>query len=175
MQVIITLLIIAGLLIIAVQDFSERMISWYTIPLLFILFTCNALQAVPLKEAWTNFIANLAFVLIQLAALTAYFSIKSRKPVNIINTLLGIGDVLLLIVLCTAFSPLNYLLFYLLSLAITIAGYIIYKILKGRSGTIPLAGAVALVLLLCLLYSTITGRGSFYDDALALNVLKIGR
>ena len=172
MQAIVIILCMAALIVVAFQDFRERMISWYLVPLLFALFAWNALFNTSFRDVATGFLVNLAFTAFQLLILTIYFSIKSRKPVNIINSWLGIGDVLLLAVLCVAFSPINYLIFYIASLLITIAGFIIYKVLfKGRSATIPLAGAMALVMIACLVYQLFAAPSAFHNDASALNLL----
>lgn len=173
MHLLITFLLTAALTVVAVQDFKHRLISWWLIPLLLLLFAWNALSALSIREAGTYFVFNISFLVFQLAAVTAYLSIKNKRLVNIVNTWLGIGDILLFLVLCAAFSPVNYLLFYLLGLLVTIAGYIIYKLIKGRSGTIPLAGAVALCLLFCLLYKTFIREIDFYDDTLALQLLHL--
>lgn len=173
MQALITILCVAALAVVVVQDFRERMISWYLIPLLFLLFSWNALLNAPFKEVAFGFGVNLAFTAFQLLAITIYFSIKNKKPVNIINTWLGIGDVLLLATLCVAFSPVNYFVFYMGSLLLTIAGFAVYRLFKGTSATIPLAGAMALVMIVCLCYQAFLMPFVFHNDAIALNLLKL--
>jgi hypothetical protein len=161
----------AILAVLAAEDFSKRLISWYWIPMLFVLFAGRALSQLSMGDAVSFFVINLCILALQLLLVSAYFSIRERRVVNIIDTWLGTGDILFFVVLCAAFSPLNYLLFYLLSLVLTIAGYIVYKIMKGRSSAIPLAGAVALLLLLCLLLHWYEPRLDFYNDAFVMQLL----
>jgi Flp pilus assembly protein protease CpaA len=173
MQALATILSAAALIAVAVQDFRHRLISWYLVPVLFLLFAWNSLCSLSLSEAAFYFVINLSFIIIQVLALTLYFSIKERRPVNIIDSRLGIGDILLFVALCAAFSPVNFIVFYLLSLVLTIAGYTVsIFLLKGRSGSIPLAGAVALVLLLCLSYHFFAPI-DFYNDTAALGLLNM--
>lgn len=166
MSPLFTVISMAVLAAIAAEDARHRLISWYWLPVLLLIFVLEAFTQLKPDEAGMYFIINLSFLLVQLLLVTVYFSIRQKRPVNIINTWLGIGDILFFVVLCAAFSPLNYLLFYLLSLLFTIAGYIAYKIIKGRSSTIPLAGAVALLLFLCLLLRWFIPQVNFYDDTL---------
>lgn len=174
MQTLVTILCMAALTVVVVQDFRERMISWHLIPLLFLLFGWNALLNASLQEVAFSFAVNLAFTLFQLFAITIYFSIKHKKPVNIINTWLGIGDVLLLVVLCVAFSPVNYFAFYMGSLLVTIAGFAAYRLTtKGKTVTIPLAGVMALVMIVCLCYQLLIMPAAFHNDTIALNLLKL--
>jgi hypothetical protein len=172
MKETISLLTMAALVILAIEDFRQRMISWYWIPVLLLLFGLNAVQTIPAHELMFDFTINAMFITMQLLMLTLYFSIKEKRFVNIIDTWLGIGDVLLLYVIGIAFSPVNFLLFYTGSVAATIIGYAIYKkAMQGRSSTIPLAGAVALALVLCLCCQEFFWQVSFYDDSPALRLI----
>lgn len=171
MQLLITLLLIATLTIVVVQDFRERMISWLLVPVLFILFSVNGLLESSIKEVAAGFAINLAFIVLQLLVLTIYFSARKKKLVNIIDTLLGLGDVLLFIVLCAAFSPVNYFIFYLGSLLLTILGFGAYKALKGRSTTIPLAGAMSIGMIILLCTRLFAESSCLYNDTHVLNFI----
>ena len=173
MKEAIVLVTIAALVIVVIEDFRRRMISWYLIPLLLALFILRSVHDITIHETLFNFVMNAAFTTMQLLLLSLYFSIKEKKFVNIIDSWLGLGDVLLLYVLGAAFSPVNFLLFYIVSLVLTITGYTIYKtLLQGKDSTIPLAGAVALALILCLCYQLMVSPVSFYDDSPVLHLLR---
>lgn len=90
---------------------------------------------------------------------------------NIVDTYLGLGDVLFLIVICTVFSPVNFILFYLLSMIVTLTGVLIYNVVSTKkTNDIPLAGAMAGMLLILL----ISKPGiDLYNDAYFLNMLHI--
>ena len=97
--------------------------------------------------------------------LTIYMSIKNKKIKNIINTYLGIGDVLFFITLTVAFSPVNFIAFYILSLIVTLLFYVFYNaILRNTSSQIPLAGMQSICLIIVLLYSQFLKDFNFYND-----------
>jgi hypothetical protein len=155
---------------IAFQDLKFRLISWYFLPLLLAGFVFKGIQEQGPSEFLLTSSFNLGFVILQLLLLTLYISLKNRKFINIINTYIGIGDVLFFVVLCTAFSTLNFIAFYVLALMITIFGVAIFHLFsKGKTKEIPLAGSMAIVLIIVIFSSSFYGV-SRYADAPLLNV-----
>jgi hypothetical protein len=150
MQAILTLSIITCLGIITYQDFKERKISWITLPILTFLFVSNAImQLNSWKEYFLIVGTNLIFVFFQMVFLFVYFSIKEKKWASLINTKIGIGDVLFFLVLAFAFSSLNFILFYVGSLSVITLVFLLTKVIANNiSAEIPLAGAMAIVLAL---------------------------
>ena len=59
------------------------------------------------------FLFNLAFVSVQMGILFIYLSIKNRTLTNIFKGYLGLGDLLFLVMICIALSPINFILFYI--------------------------------------------------------------
>jgi len=117
-------------------------------------------------------LVNLGVVLLMFSGLTLYFSIKERSLVNIINKYIGIADLLMLVVIALLFSPVNFIVYYVVSLILITAGSIVYLITKkNMQAEIPLAGAFSIILIACLLYAGITGNINFYDDALVMELL----
>ncbi len=166
---ILEILAIGLLGIVVFQDFRQRAISWLLIPGLLVLFAAMAISANNLNDAAFNGLINLAFVAIQLICLTAWFSLKNRKFTNIVNSYLGIGDILFFCVLCLAFSPVNFIFFYLGSLILTIIGFVSYSGLRKESNKeIPLAGAMALGLIACFIYKYLHPGCSFYTEAFVI-------
>jgi hypothetical protein len=163
------LLVDAGLIvllaIVLFQDFRTRQISWYLIPLLLSLFIFKAFFLLSLSEITRNSLFNFIFILLQLLALTAYISFKKKKLTNIINTYIGIGDVLFFIVICLSFSPANFILFYVLSNVIILISFLAYNIItKKSSKEIPLAGGMAGVIILLIIFSHFIPQIAFYND-----------
>ena len=151
MNYIIDLLCIFLLAIIISQDFLQRKISWVLLPLLFFLFGINTIAENGLEATWSAFLYNTIFLILQLTMLTIYFSFRKRKFINIINTYMGIGDILFLLIVCVAFSPISFIYFYLCSLLMTLVVFFFYqKFYKTVSNEIPLAGGLALSLIFCL-------------------------
>jgi hypothetical protein len=146
---------------------KHRAISWVLIPLALAGFVYKGMvsENILLKDV----LLNIAFVSVQLVLLTVYMSIKNKRLVNIVDTYLGLGDVLFFVVICAAFSTLNFIVFYLVSMIITLTGAIAYNgFRKKKSVDIPLAGAMAGILIVLML---IPGVG-FYDDGYLLEVAK---
>ena len=163
---------ISFLSIIIFQDFKQRQISWILIPLLFILLSLISVQETGgIKTSLQLFLVNCVFIFFQLICLTVYFSIKERKLNNIINTYIGIGDVLFFIVLAAAFSPLNFIIFYVFSLILTVVGVLLLKLFKPFSlKEIPLAGTMSLALIICFIYKYFHHNFNFYDDYWAVKL-----
>lgn len=138
------------LLIIAFQDFRERRISWITLPLLFLLLICRALIVNSFAHVMTAIVINAGFILLQLICLTLWFSFRERKWVNVVDTMLGLGDVLFFISIAAAFEPKEYILFYLTGLFLTLSGFLLFRYFKKNAGAeIPLAGVLSVLLLIC--------------------------
>jgi len=92
-------------------------------------------------------------------------SLKEKKITNIIDSHLGLGDVLFFIVLTVAFSPVNFIVFYLGSVLLTslIYGGIVL-ITKNQGTLIPLAGAMSLLLIVALIMDETSSSLHFYQD-----------
>ncbi len=168
MSTIINIFLIGLLILISFQDFKKREISWVLIPLAFIAFIAKGVRSIDNEVMVKNTVLNFAFIAIQILFLTLYMSIKNKRPVNILNEYIGLGDVLFFVVLCTAFSPINFILFYLLSTIITLILAIGYRTLsKKELSEIPLAGAMASILMVLMVIPQL----DFYDDTNWLCIL----
>ena len=172
MSVFITTCIVWLLLIVVIQDFRYREISWFLIPLLIIVFVSKGLITIsPLELVRFSFI-NCAFVGIQLALLSAYVSLKNKRLIFIVNSHLGLGDILFFIVICIAFSPANFIVFYVSSLVFALIVFVIYKlIVKNNNEHIPLAGMIALLLVIVILLKLLLPQLNFYDDSFIVSIL----
>jgi len=161
----IQILIVLLLAVLVYQDFKFRAISWIPLPILFVGFFILAEQGNTLAEISRFFLCNLLFVFLQLAALFVFFFIKEKRIFNIINTYHGLGDVLFTIVLCMAFSTVNFIHFYLCSLIIAIIGYKMFMFLRpvAREG-VPTAGIIALTLAVLILVKYLIPGIDFYRD-----------
>lgn len=139
------------LLVMGIQDFKFRAISWYLFPAL----TLCLLLINPSFSLYSCFV-NICFVAFVFVLLTGWFSLRSGSLVNLTQRHLGIGDILFLLCLAFFFSPLNFFLFYLSSLLVVSIGTGLYLLVFKPDGfTIPLAGLQGLVLMAALLCSWI--------------------
>ncbi len=170
MPSVIDLSAIFFLVIVFIQDIKYRQISWWLIPVLALIFGMKATFSIDLNTMFYFSIINFFFFFLQLLLLTIYFSIKNKKYINIVNSYLGIGDILFIIVTCMAFSPVNFIFFYITGLIVTLAAMIIYNIkAKVTEKEIPLAGVMAILLAICLLYNRVK-QLDFYNDQFLLTV-----
>jgi len=157
---------------ITLQDFSQRQIAWYWLPILLAGIILLNVQRNELKNMISFFITNVCFVVFQLIVLIIYFSIKNKKLTNIIDHYIGLGDVLFFIVLCTVFSPLNFLVFYIISLLLILLTFFTYNtVSKKIIQHIPLAGAMALCLIFCFVYKYTNNNFNFYNDSRMIELL----
>lgn len=168
---LVLVLLAVSLLVIAYQDFRWRAIHWITLPVLFILLIIKATGASSLKDIIFNFALIAGFLLLQLLVLTLYFSVKERRPVNIIDKYLGLGDVLFFVTIAAGFSFLNYILFYIASFVIIILISVILLAMRRPLKSIPLAGGMALCFLSFLALERFTGISLFYNEQLLLSLM----
>ncbi len=142
-MIIIAISLVLGL--IAYQDFKFRAISW---PLLLLLLLLLLLT----KGFQPETGINLLFVAAQLVFLTLYISLKNKRFTNIIDTYLGLGDILFLVVVCAAFSTYEFVIFYIAGLLFSLLAFIIYRLLnRSASKEIPLAGLMSIVMIALLI------------------------
>lgn len=147
MQIAIHSFIALILLVIAYQDFKYRAIHWLTLPPLLILFVWGYSQFWASDELLSGLTTNLGFLFIQWLGITLYYSIKMRRPVQIINQFIGVGDLLFLGVCALAFSPLNFMLFTISGFLMSIIVHVLMQLKRGGRKTIPLAGLLAIWML----------------------------
>lgn len=157
-----------------VQDILSRAVYWIFFPALAALFMILfAIQHHSLNNFWLPATINVSFLLIQLLAVSLWFSIKERHWVNITGELLGWGDVLFLICTACCFSPLNFFVFYIGSLLLVLLIWLVGKSFWFRNSPhIPLAGLQALILLLVFVVALIKPHLDLYADNWLINTLQ---
>ncbi len=160
------------LLILARQDFKDRSISSMVLLTLFILFAIQSIQANSLAQAGVYFFTNLFIPVIQLVGLSIYAAIINKRFVNIIDTQIGLGDLLFFVLLCTVFSPINFFPFYIGSLLIAlILFFLLKKINLIKTNEVPLAGIMSALLIVVLIVKSIKPSIDLYDDYWVLKYL----
>lgn len=172
MQLSLNILILLLLALITYQDFRYRAISWLTIPLLFAAFAADFILTADFRLFMQAFFFNIGFIIFQLFAVTAYFSLKHRAFTNIVSKYIGWGDILFFAVAAAAFSPANFIVFYLSGIIFSLLTALVFRMLKRTlQAEIPLAGVMALLLLLCYSFSHFSYSIDLYNDQLLLAVL----
>lgn len=156
---------ILALCILCWQDFRWRRISWWLLVTLVGVFLMGSIQENSASEIGKQFSLNIVFLCMQFLFVWIWFSIRNKKPARIIDTQIGLGDVLFLVCIALAFSPANFLMFYILGLIITLAATIIVRIFRTEmKSEIPLAGALAIPLIVLLCMRIIDPSNNYYSD-----------
>lgn len=169
MSLLIYILITLLLIVVVYQDFKNKEINWWLIPLLFIVFGVKGLLQLNMADILTYFSINLIIVTINLIGITAIISLKEKRIVNIFDTYLGWGDVLFFLVLTVVFSPINFVLFFLGSiLLISIIYGVIILINKQTNTLIPLAGGMSVFLILTLVTEHLLPTYNNYNDIILI-------
>jgi hypothetical protein len=167
----------AGILIslmgIFYQDLKHRAVYWFLFPgLFFLLFIFSALGGGNVPQIFSNLIYNNTFLFIQLLIVTLYLSLKLKKLIVITQSYLGWGDILFMVAVSGYLSFLNYVVFYIFSLLITLlAGGIAVLKTSDKKYKIPLAGIQALIFAGILLYFWTWNRIDLSSDTWLINYL----
>jgi hypothetical protein len=154
MPVLLLLLTVVTLSFIAYQDFHSRAVTWFFFPLLGLCGVGLAyieLRSIPLLGRYIAI--NCGFLLLQLVILRLWFYFRKKERTAFIDHAIGKGDILFLLAAGCFFSPVNFFLFYLLSLVFSLIAYLTLRLwpaIAPKSPTVPLAGLQAACLLLCL-------------------------
>lgn len=158
---IIELLTVVLLALIFFEDLKYRGVSWYYFVILLSLIFWRFTES---KGEWTFVLVNASFILTQMVLITLYYFFR-RGTFQVINQCIGLGDLIFWGVMVFAFSPLNFVLFFIASSVFSLGCFFLF--IRGKNRTIPLAGFQSLFLLLM-----ITARlfgiewGNFDDNKL---------
>jgi hypothetical protein len=163
-------LIIVFLVIVAIQDYLFRSISAVLIPVGTILFGIHSYTTNGFNNFKDYYLLNLIFICIQLSVLLLFFLIKNRRFTNIINSHLGSGDIYFLLVISFFFSPFNFILFLTISLILIMIINVLDRLTNSLDAkSIPLAGHLAIFILILILINVSNKSICFYDDQLIFN------
>lgn len=140
-MLLITLILSLLLLIIFYQDLRYRGVWWPVFPVVFVVQLLYSMKSIGYHELVPIIIMNGLILITQLMILYLYLTVKKKNlKIPLFKEYLGWGDVLMVLVLTTSFSPLNYIVFLLLGLLFSLLAVLLSR---GRLKTIPLAGIVA--------------------------------
>jgi hypothetical protein len=160
---------IIGVLILSVifhQDLKYRAVSWILFPVLGIVY---AIRFYLQDGAYMHPLFNYSFLLVQIGGVSLYVLLR-YKSTQLFRHYLGLGDILYWVVIAWFFSPLNFILYHLVSLTFSIFVYAI--LLKSEKKTVPLAGLQSLVLIVFTFLSWFSTAHDTYNDNLILTLLE---
>jgi hypothetical protein len=163
---IFTLLFCGILALITYHDFKYRALPIYSLVVALVLGILVSFC----KNGWSFTLyyagVNTILVCLQLGVTTLYFSARGRKLVNIFSSHLGIGDFIFFIVITFSFSPLNFIIFFVLSGLVILVFYTPFK----KRVLIPYAGWLSVFLFLILILSFIFKGIQPYNDYFLLDI-----
>lgn len=164
MSVLVSILFMGLLALVVYQDFRYRSLSIALLAGLFLFAAGNTIFINGWKQALIYAGENVLLIGVQLIGILIYFSLKHKRIINIVNTYLGSGDVWFYGILAFCFSPLNFVLFNLSICFIVLVAYATAALAKPNGRTIPLAGCMALGLMLLVLISRFFQEVQPYND-----------
>jgi hypothetical protein len=123
--------------IISYQDFRSRLISVWSI----VLYSICCISAVLLFENTYSLVSNSISTLIYFSFITlvlfVFYFIKEGRFINIIDSKIGLGDILIFIAIGLTLEIINLILFFTISFCISaIVGFFLAR----QNKTTPLAG-----------------------------------
>jgi len=130
----------------------SRTVYWLVFPVLLVLFIALHISLHrDVVEIWQPVLFNMAFLFIQMLMVSAWFSFRNKRWINVTLELMGWGDILFLTSVSFYLSFLSFLFFYIISLVTILLVWIIVQlVLSKKIKKIPLAGLQALALIIFL-------------------------
>lgn len=89
-------------------------------------------------------IKNIGFVTINIVGLLLYYSIKEKKIINPIDSMIGLGDVLFFLSIAPLFNLKSYILFFITGMIFSLVIHLLVNRFKKQK-TVPLAGYMAIM------------------------------
>lgn len=136
------LLLIFTTLIIAWQDFKERLVSLWAL----LLYLLNIALYTFFSGGWwvllENGIGALCYFGICFAVLFLYYFLKEKKIPKIVDAKIGKADLLLLLAIGLSLPLVSLILFF--TIAFTLSALFAVVVLKDKR-SVPLAGILALI------------------------------
>lgn len=138
------LLLIISSVVILFQDFRDRLVSLWVI----ILFAAICIFSVIYFRDAQTLLFNGASALIYLGivwlALKLYMFFKFRRNEKILDTQIGLADVLLIFCIGLTFNTIGLVFFFCVAFVLSLVSFVLYTLIKKKSETtIPLAGLLA--------------------------------
>lgn len=151
MAFFVSILLALVLICITYQDLKQRSIHVVLPVLLFVLALLYNYYAPQLVLNDTLY--NIGFILINIAGLFLYYSLKNKTFHNPIDHQIGLGDIAFFFAVTPLFNLKTFVLYFVFSLVVSLLIHIIANSFFEVK-TIPLAGYMSLCLLGYLLFLT---------------------
>lgn len=161
MLLLLDILLVLFLGLIFWEDFKFRLVNILYFPaILVIAFVVFILE----NGVYNNIVFSLIFVFLNLICIKIYTTLKSKHFNGVFFKIPGLaeGDIFLFFAIIPVFSFVNYVLFFITGLFISLLIHLfILKFKIDKRETIPLAGYLSLYLGVLILFTQLLNR-SFY-------------
>lgn len=156
------------LIAIAYMDFRFRYVQLYLFIVLFFLNMVNAVMVNDFSSVMIQSAINSGLLMLMIAVLWLYYSIKGKGMEGFINRKLGSGDIVFWLAISPLFSLINFLLFLITSLLLVLFVSMVRLLLSRKTDLIPLAGWQSLMLSFLIIPELFVSRYHFPADWLSL-------
>ena len=172
-MLLLKIFVLMGLFGIFIQDIKSRSVHWVLFPLLFILLgILHSISYNVISEVWKTTAINFGFLFLQMVLLSAYFSVKNKRFINLTDGLLGLGDILFLLSITVYLSILNFLVFYIVSLVLVLVTWLLMQFVSAKKNNeIPLAGMQAFIFIIILSCDWWLKMFNLTEDAWLINLI----
>lgn len=141
---------IAGInVLVAYQDFKNRLISAWIIPVLIVLFVAFQWISDDLIFLKEHLLLNLVYLGIIMLGIILYSYLKFKAFVNPFDKLIGWGDILLILTFAFVFETKSFIVFVTLSSILSLVLAIVIKFKSPEKKIqFPFAGMMSIVFLI---------------------------
>lgn len=171
MKWIILFLLIASTLILCIQDIKNRSINIYLLIFCCILSVCSGLYSSFPMEWLKNSGVNLAFIVLLLSGLTLYFTLSRKKFVNIVDSYLGLGDILFYTTIAFCLGSVNFFFYFNGSLILALISTLIMKPRSMSFATIKIPLVSYAVVFFIPFYVYVWYKQFIYNDEWILQMI----
>lgn len=134
--------------VISWQDFQSRSLSAWLLPVIGVTLLIGVSAGITAAAVFQNSGINLLILVLYFGVISLWTSFRNRTWVNIVNTHVGLGDILLLVAVLPVFSPLNFCLFFTCGSIFALVGASFSMLINPKTDKrIPLAGYLSVLLI----------------------------
>ena len=163
------LFVVVVLAVMSFRDLVSREIEVYYFLLMAVAVLVFCIERTNAGTLLQNILLNSLQLALLIACLTGYYRVRSGSSVrNFFSTKLGVGDLLFWIICTPLFTPVNFLLWMVLSLLFSlVASACMLLVSRKNRLTVPLAGIQAVTLIIVLVLNQFV----FFYDLLAIPII----
>ncbi|MDD3685236.1 MAG: hypothetical protein PHE56_00580 [Bacteroidales bacterium] len=166
------LLLILFSLIIAYQDFRDRSVSVFSL-ICVLAVSLGILIIEILADNGFAFaiglIINIVLLLIMFLIVKLYF--KIRKKDEIVDVVIGKGDLVFILSPAILFGPFSFIVFIILCCIISLLSLILIKLIRQNYREIPFAGVGAIIVAFTVIINWMFSVNLFKDDYILYKLL----